>query len=220
MACGQWQWYYPSVLHVGLTGGIACGKSYALRELRKQGASTIDADQIAHQVIEPGKPAYKKILAHFGPGILQGDQAIDRKKLGEIVFSDEAARQQLNQIVHPYVFQEEARLKAKLETDSASLGSPILVVDAALMIESGSYQRYAVVIVIYCHPAIQIQRLMRRDQISEQEALARIQAQMPILEKIHYGDYIVENSGKLSETRDQIRQIFAELLIRYEEGLG
>ena len=208
------------MLHVGLTGGIACGKSYALKEFRRLGASTLDADQIAHRVTQPGEPAYEKILAHFGSTLLAADRTIDRKRLGEIVFSDEAARQTLNQIVHPHVLEEEERLKAELESRSGELSSPILLVDAALMIETGSYRRFPLIIVVYCHPAIQIQRLMAREQISEEGALRRIRTQMPILEKIRYGDYIIENSGKLSDTRDQIKQTFSELLIRYEEGLA
>ena len=208
------------MLHVGLTGGIACGKSYVLRELRKLGASAIDADEIAHQVIAPGKPAYDKILASFGSSILGESHSIDRKKLGKIVFSDPASRKKLNQIVHPHVFEEEERRKADLEAQADILSSPILVVDAALMIEAGSYRRYRAVVVIYCHPAVQIQRLMARDRISQEEALERIDSQMPILEKIRYGDYIIENSGKLSDTRDQVKQVFAELLNLYEEEGG
>ena len=208
------------MLHVGLTGGIACGKSYVLTELCKLGASAIDADQIAHQVIAPGQPAYDEVLTSFGSSILGDNQNIDRKKLGKIVFSDPASREKLNQIVHPHVFEEEERQKADLEAQAGSLSSPILVVDAALMIEAGSYRRYRVVVVVYCQPAVQIQRLMARDRISREEALERIQSQMPILEKIRYGDYLIENSGTLADTRDQVKQVFSELLNLYEEEEG
>lgn len=219
-ANGGEEYKMEGMLHVGLTGGMACGKSYTLRELRRLGAHTIESDEIAHQVIEPGKPAYEKILAHFGKDILREDQTIDRKKLGTIVFADAAARQKLNQIVHPYVFEEEERLKATLAQDPGKLRSPVVVVDAALMIETGSYRKYPVLMVVYCHPAIQVQRLMRRDSISEEEAMRRISTQMPILEKVQYADYVIENSGKLSETQEQVKQVFAALLQRYEESLG
>ena len=188
-----------------------------LREFRRLGASAIDADEIAHQVIEPGKPAYEKILASFGSGILTENKTIDRKKLGNIVFSEPALREKLNQIVHPRVFEEEQRQREALEARADQLPSPILVVDAALMIETGSYRRYRVVIVTYCQPAIQIQRLMARDRISEQQAVERIESQMPILEKIRYADYSIENSGKLSDTLDQVKKIFAQLLNLYEQ---
>ena len=191
-----------------------------LTELCKLGASAIDADQIAHQVIAPGQPAYDEVLTSFGSSILGDNQNIDRKKLGKIVFSDPASREKLNQIVHPHVFEEEERQKADLEAQAGSLSSPILVVDAALMIEAGSYRRYRVVVVVYCQPAVQIQRLMARDRISREEALERIQSQMPILEKIRYGDYLIENSGTLADTRDQVKQVFSELLNLYEEEEG
>ncbi len=191
-----------------------------LTELCKLGASAIDADQIAHQVIAPGQPAYDEVLTSFGSSILGDNQNIDRKKLGKIVFSDPASREKLNQIVHPHVFEEEERQKADLAAQADSLSSPILVVDAALMIEAGSYRRYRVVVVVYCQPAVQIQRLMARDRISREEALERIQSQMPILEKIRYGDYLIENSGTLADTRDQVKQVFSELLNLYEEEEG
>ena len=181
------------------------------------GASAIDADEIAHQVIEPGKPAHDEILAAFGSGILAENGRIDRKKLGNIVFSEPALREKLNQIVHPRVFEEEQRQREALEARADQLPSPILVVDAALMIETGSYRRYCAIIVTYCQPAIQIQRLMARGQISEQQAVERIESQMPILEKIRYADYTIENSGKLSDTLDQVKQVFAKLLNLYEQ---
>lgn len=196
---------------VGLTGGIACGKSNALRCFHRLGAHTIDADLIARQVVEPGTPAHRLIAAEFGSSILEGDQ-INRKKLGRIVFADEAARKRLNEIVHPFVVEEEEKRIAALDSDEDGSQSPIVIVDASLMIETGTYRKYAVIVVVYCPSAIQLQRLMLRDGISETEARQRIDSQMSTLEKLKYGDYIIETSGKLSETYKQVQYIYKELL--------
>jgi len=198
------------MLKVGLTGGIGCGKSHILREFHKLGVYTIDADEIAHEVILPDQSAYEQILEIFGPEILASDRTINRKKLGERVFSNEQAREKLNQIVHPLVLEEEARRVAEIE-EREDPKSPILMVDAALMVETGSYRKYDCVVVVYCTPQVQLQRVIARDRLSEEEALQRIQSQMPLLEKIKYADYIIENSGRLSETNEQIKHIFTEL---------
>jgi dephospho-CoA kinase len=205
-----------SMFCVGLTGGIACGKSNALRCFHRLGAHTIDADLIAREVVEPGKPAHQQIVAEFGRSILTEENRINRKALGRIIFSDPAARKRLNDIVHPYVVQEEERKIADLEIEEAKSQSPIVVVDASLMIETGTYRKYRMIIVVYCPPAIQLQRLMLRDSISEAEARQRIESQMPTLEKIKFGDFIIETSGKLSETYLQVKQVYSELLAHYE----
>lgn len=208
------------MLKVGLTGGIACGKSHTLREFHKLGVHTIDADQITHEVTQPHKPAYKKIVEEFGTGILKPDRTIDRKKLGKIVFSDESARDRLNRVVHPYILEEERRRISGIENKINKLRSPIFMVDAALMVETGSYRHYDIIIAVYCHPAIQLQRLVTRSNLSEEEALDRINSQLPVLEKIKYAHYIIANSGKLSETHEQIKHVLTELVEFYEEGLG
>ena len=203
--------YYLSMLKVGLTGGIGCGKSHILREFHKLGVYTIDADEIAHEVILPDQSAYEQILETFGPEILASDRTIDRKKLGEKVFSDEKAREKLNRIVHPLVLEEVARRVAQFE-EREDPTSPIIMVDAALMVETGSYRKYDSVVVVYCPPQVQLQRVIARDRLSEEEALQRIESQMPLLEKIKYADYIIESSGKLSETKEQVKPIFTELV--------
>lgn len=205
------------MLKVGLTGGIACGKSYALKIFHRLGAHTIDSDEIARQVVEPGQPAYQKIVEEFGKEILLPDGRLDRKRLGQRIFSDPQAREQLNRIVHPYIFAEEERRIAELQDSPLLKRSPLVIVDAALMIETGSYKNYQVIIVVYCHPSIQLRRLIGRDGLSEEEAQRVLASQMPILEKIRYADYIIENSGKLSETDHQIRHTYVELVKRYEE---
>lgn len=202
------------MLKVGLTGGIATGKSHALAEFRSLGAHTIDADEIAHRVITRGRPAYDEILEHFGSGILQQDGEIDRKALGRIVFADEEKLKRLNAIVHPRVFEEEEKELREIETGMRK-HSPIVITDAALMIEAGSYKRYDKIVVVSCIPELQFARLVARDGIPPEDAAIRISRQMPISEKVKYADYLIENSGKYNETRRQIRQVYASLMADY-----
>ena len=150
----------------------------------------------------------------FGSKILTSDRIIDRKKLGAIVFSDRAALDRLNQIVHPHVFAEEKRQILAIEADLGEAEPGLLVVDAALMIEVGSYRNYDSVIVVYCRPAVQLHRLMQRDDLSAEEALKRIRSQMPVLRKLRYADYVVDNSGERSQSQRQIRWIFDQLVHR------
>ncbi len=202
------------MLKVGLTGGIACGKSYVLEELRKSGAYALDADEIAHSVISPKGAAYAEVVKAFGSEILTPKKTIDRKKLGAIVFSDRAALDRLNQIVHPHVFEEEKRRILAIEAEAGETERGLLVVDAALMIETGSYSDYDSIIVVYCRPAVQLHRLMQRDDLSAEDSLKRIRSQMPVLKKLRYADYVVDNSGKRTESRHQVRRIFDQLILR------
>ena len=199
------------MLTVGLTGGIVCGKSEALSELDKLGAYTIDADDIAHQVITPGQPAYHQIVSTFGPSILKSDQSIDRKKLGKLVFSNKESRETLNQIAHPFILEEEEGHISELKAQK-NPRSPVIVVEAALMVETGSYRRYDLIIVVNCRPEIQVKRLMLRDGLSGKEALQRISSQLPPEEKIKHAQYVMENSGQLSELQEQARTIFVDLV--------
>lgn len=204
------------MLKVGLTGGIACGKSHILREFHKLGVYTIDADEIAHSAILPHRSAYQKILDTFGKEVLAPDDTIDRKKLGQVIFSNEQARHMLNEIVHPRVRQEEARLTSDFEAEEDPK-SPIIMVDAALMVETGSYRKYDFIVVAYCHPKIQLRRLMSREGLSKEKALQRISSQMPLIDKIKYADYIIENSSRLSETNEQVKHVFIELVAHWED---
>jgi dephospho-CoA kinase len=205
-----------SMLKVGLTGGIACGKSYTLKEFQRYGAHSIDADQIVHQLLLPGHAGYKEVVETFGSEFLNADSQLDRRRLGELVFSDEAARRKLNKIIHPLVLAEEKR-----QIEEAALihrRTPMIVVDAALMVEVGSYRNYDVILMVYARPDVQLMRLMLRDNLTEQEALKRIASQMPLLEKLKYADYVIENSGKLSNTAEQVDHTFKDILFRYEEN--
>lgn len=196
------------MLKVGLTGSIAVGKSHVLSVLRELGCETFDADKIAHAVMEPGRAAHQDIVREFGEDVLAEDGSIDRAKLGAIVFSDEARRGRLNEIVHPRVIEEQNRLLGEAE---ARKPDGIAVVDAALMIESGGYKRFDKLIVVFCDREMQIERLMRRNSITREDARRRIGAQMPSEEKRRYGDYEIDTSGTFEETREQVVEVYNEL---------
>ena len=203
------------MLKIGLTGGIACGKSFVLNEFRQLGVHCIDADDVAHQVILPGEPAYRDIVEHFGTGILGDDSVIDRTKLGAAVFGDEGQRQRqrqrLNGIVHPRIHQELDRRLARLQQEAGS--EPALaMVDAALMVETGSYRKYDCVVVVSCRPEQQLERLLGRGGLTRPEAQARIDSQMPIREKVRFADFVIDNSGDRGRTRDRIREVHGLLL--------
>jgi len=206
----------PWMLRIGLTGGIACGKSYSLREFEKLGVYPIDADRIAHRLIEPGQAGYEPVVEAFGPDFLDREHRIDRKRLGRLVFSNRQARDCLNGILHPLVKEEERRLQASLENELSNVRPRISMTDAALLVETGWHEQYDYIIVVYCRPEIQLCRLMFRDQIPEEQAIQRIASQMPLLEKVKYADYIIDNSSKLSDTREQIHNVFADLLTLLE----
>jgi dephospho-CoA kinase len=199
------------MLHVGLTGNIACGKSYASKILAELGAHVIDADLVVHKLLASGTKTYDGILRAFGEGILNQNREIDRKKLARIVFFDSEKRASLNRLVHPEVGTEILRLIYELE-QSASSG--IIIVDAALMIETGNYRMYHRLIVVACDPALQISRLMSRDGLGEKEARARIESQMPIDDKRKLADYVIDTSGTMKQTRDQAEAIYRDLVIQ------
>ena len=196
------------MLKVGLTGGIATGKSYVVSVLRELGCEVIDADAVAHQVMEPGQIAYQEIVAHFGREILAPDQKIDRAKLGAIVFADAEQRQRLNAIVHPRVFAAQAQWMAGIADRHPEA---IVIIEAALMIETGSYKRFDKLVVVYCEPELQLARLMERNQLPREQAQARIAAQLPSAEKLKYADYKIDTSLSFEDTRRQVQALYAQL---------
>ena len=168
------------MLKVGLTGSIAVGKSYVVEVLRELGAFVADADVTAREVVAPQTQGWRLIVEHFGSNILLPNNEIDRAKLGAIVFADEERRQLLNSVVHPLVIENQNEwLKAR----AAEKPDGIAVIDAALMIESGGFRRFDKLIVVWCKPEIQLERLMLRNNLSQTEAQKRIQSQMPQEEK-------------------------------------
>jgi dephospho-CoA kinase len=184
------------VLRVGLTGGIACGKSRVRRRLAAAGFGTLDLDAVAHEMIAPGGPAYADVVAAFGAGILAADGTVDRKILGARVFADAAARAELNALVHPRVRDEERRRAAAHAAD----GGRVFVTDAALLVEAGLHLRFDRLVVVDCEGREQLRRLVERDGIDESAARARIDAQMPAADKRRFAHILVGASGSLEAT--------------------
>lgn len=199
------------MLKVGLTGGIATGKSYIVSVFSELGAEVCEADKLAHAAIASGEPAYYEIINVFGRDVLAADEEIDRSKLGRIVFADAEARKRLNAIVHPRIFEAEARWFAEV---AARRPDAIAVFDAALIIETESRWRFDVLIVVHCAPELQLTRLMTRNGLSQDEALKRINAQMPSAEKLEYADYVIDTSRDFDDTRCQVEKLYTKLQAR------
>lgn len=199
------------MLHVGLTGNIASGKSCAASLFAELGAHVIDADRVVHDLLNPGTATYEKTVKAFGETILRPDREIDRRKLGQVVFFDEEKRLLLNRLTHEDVAAEISRRIEELEQSSPA---GIILVDAALIIETGSHTSYDKLIVVICDPALQVSRLMRRDGLTEAEAKARMDSQMPVEEKLKLADFTIDTSGTLRQTRDQVEAIHRDLLVQ------
>jgi dephospho-CoA kinase len=196
------------MLRVGLTGGIASGKSAAGRMFAELGCHLIDADRIVHELFEPGQSVHKAVVDAFGKGILRQDGTIDRRILGDIVFSDEKARQKLNGLVHPSTIQ---RQKEWLDNLESTHPTAVGIVEATLMVEAGTYRNYDKVIVVVCSPEEQRRRLRARSNLSEEQITARIASQMPMEQKAKYGDFVIDTSGTMEETRKQVIEVNSRL---------
>lgn len=197
------------MLRVGLTGSIAVGKSFVSGTLAELGCHVSDADRTARAVVAPGTPGLRAVAEAFGAEVLQADGTLDRARLGALVFADEAQRRLLNSLLHPYIIAaQDEELRRWEEADPAG----IAVVDAALMIESGGYRRFAKLIVVHCRPEIQLERLLARDKISRAEAARRIAAQMPQAEKMRYADFLIDTSDGFAATRERTAEVYAQLL--------
>ena len=196
------------MLRVGLTGGIGTGKSTVGLMFVELGCHLIDADQVTHQLFQPGQSVYKAVVREFGERILAPDRTINRRVLGEIVFNDPEARSKLNALVHPAVIQHQRDWLKEMETKDPE---GISIVDAALMIEVGTYKHYDKIIVVTCAAEVQKQRLHARSGLSEEQIEVRIGSQMPLEEKVKYADFVIDNSGTLSATRNQVQQVNSKL---------
>ncbi len=196
------------MLRAGLTGSIAVGKSYVSSVFAALGCHVLDADQTAREVVAPGSAGLRAVAEAFGPEVLRSDGALDRAKLGAIVFSDEAKRVKLNAILHPLIIEAQDDWLRHCET-RAPRG--VGIVDAALMIETGSYRRFDKLIVVFCRPELQLERLIQRDGLTPEEAARRIAAQMPQDEKKSFADYLIDTSGNYDETREQVQTIYEHL---------
>ena len=208
------------MLNVGLTGGIACGKSTVARMLAEKGAVLIDFDEIAHAVEEPRGPVWREIVRHFGEEILHEDLSIDRRRLGETVFADREKRELLNRLVHPAILEEWQRRLAEIRARRADA---IVVSDIPLLIEAGMKSMVDLVLLVYITPEDQIQRVMARDGFSREEAERRLAAQMPIDEKLRWADIVIRNEGSPEETGRAVSTVWSELNSREKRrraGIG
>ena len=197
------------MLRVGLTGGLASGKSFVGRALADLGCLLIQADQLGHQVLEPGGEAYGGVIREFGPAIVRADGTIDRPKLAALVFHDSQRLAALNALVHPPVWARERRL---LDEYAATHPHGIAVVEAAILLETGSYRNYAKLIVAVCSEEQQIERAMSRDGMTREQVMDRLSRQMPLAEKIKYADYVIDTSGAKENTQAQTQAVHHALV--------
>jgi dephospho-CoA kinase len=195
-------------LLVAVTGGIASGKSAVSKMLHELGAPIIDYDVIARLIVEPGKPAWKDIVACFGEKVLKEDKQIDRKKLSHIVFRNADKRKVLESFTHPRIIEEAAR-----QADEIAGKNPKAIIQFAvpLLIEINLQDQFHKVLLVYVPRETQIERLMKRDGITRDAAESILKAQLPIDEKLKYADFVIHNEGTLEETRKQVEQVWAEL---------
>lgn len=191
---------------IGLTGGIATGKSTVTQMLRELGAHVLDADVIAREVVEPGQPALAEIAARF-PGVIDEKGRLDRSKLGERIFSDENERRALNAILHPRIHQRFLEKTAEL----ARHGVEVVFYDAALLIENQLHRFMNGVLVVTAPREVQLSRLMWRNGLTREQAEARLASQLPLEEKRKHATWIIDNAGSLEETRSQVERVWQEI---------
>ncbi len=188
---------------IGLTGGIATGKSTVSRYFQDEGVPVIDADELARKIVAPGQPALKEIVDTFGDQVLRDDGTLDRSRLGDKIFRNEAARKSLEAVTHPRIAQamvDEARKKFEA-------GHDWVLYDAALLVETGTHQWLDALIVVDCSARTQRRRLQQRDELNREQAQQRIESQMPLSEKRQAADFIIDNDGSRDETRAQVQQL-------------
>jgi dephospho-CoA kinase len=193
-------------LRVGLTGGIATGKSYVRQQLAARGVPTLDADALAREAVAPGSPGLAAVAARFGPGVIAADGSLDRGRLGRIVFADPRARADLEAIVHPRVYQAITAWYAALPA-----ATPFAVADVPLLYETGHAAEFDRVIVTACDPATQIARVMARDALSAEDARRRLAAQWPIADKAARANYVIRTDGSYEETDRQVAGVLRAL---------
>lgn len=197
-------------LLVGLTGGIASGKSIVAQRFVGLGAHLIDADKISREIAIPDEPAWCEIVKEFGEEVLLPDRSLNRKKIAELIFSNPENRNILNQIMHDRIIEREDKIiNTLIEQDYGG----VVIVDAALMIETGSYKRMDKLIVVYANEECQLKRIIQRDGVTVEEARNRIASQMPMDEKKKLADYVIDNSGDIDSTFAQVDKLYSQLLV-------
>ncbi len=197
------------MLRVALTGGIATGKSYCLAKLASFGVPVLDADKLAREAVVPGSPALAAVAARFGAAVMRADGSLDRAALGRIVFSDRAARADLEAIVHPEVYHRISEWFASMPK------TRVAIADVPLLFETGHNHDFDRVLVAACTQAEQLRRLITRDGLSEADARARLNAQWPIEEKVARGDYIIRTDGTLADTDEQVKKTYEMLMLDF-----
>ena len=201
---------------IGLTGNIASGKTEVAKIFRELGAKIIDADEIAREVVEPGEAAWQEIVEEFGSDILNSDGSINRKKLGGIIFNDDRKREQLNRITHPRIM---TKIKETIDNYKKQ-NAKLVIVEAALIVEKGGLLSLIDgLIVVSTDEETQIKRIMTRDGLQRDEALSRIESQMPISEKTKHAKYIIDNSESLDETRKQVEEVWEKITTELPQRL-
>jgi len=196
------------VIRVGLTGGLATGKTHIGRELERLGCYVIRADELGHAVLAPDGEAFEGVVAEFGRGILKEDGRIDRRKLAAQVFDKPERLAALNRLVHPPVARRE---RALMKEFNAREPDGIGVMEAAILVETGSYRDFDRLIVAVCREGQQVERAMQRDGLTREEALARLRRQMPLAEKARLADFVIDTSGSMEDTLRQTRSVYEEL---------
>jgi dephospho-CoA kinase len=196
------------MIRAGLTGGLACGKTFVGRVLQDAGCYVIRADELGHQVLAPDGEAYPAVVEAFGPAILDAGGHIDRKQLAAYVFDHPERLAILNSIVHPAVIRREEEF---IEKVAAADPDAVVIVEAAILIETGSYRRFDCLILVVCPEEQQIERAMHRDGCTRQEAEARLRRQMPIEEKRKFADFVIDTSGPKESTAEQARRVYEAL---------
>jgi dephospho-CoA kinase len=197
------------MLRVGLTGSIAVGKSFVTSVFAELGCHVLDADETAREVVLPGSTGLRSVAEVFGEEVLNTDGTLNRRQLGAIVFADEAKRQKLNQLLHPFIIARQDEIMRAWEAEDPN---GIGIIDAALMIESGGYRRFDKLIVVHCRPEVQLERLMLRSGLGRDEAQARIDAQMPQAEKQKFADYLIDTSDGFELTKARTHEVHKDLV--------
>lgn len=200
---------------VGITGGIACGKTTVSKRLADKGAIPINADEIGHQLLKSGSPVIDELIDTFGPDILEESGDVSRDKLGSIVFKDEDARKKLNNILHPIIIERSRSEARLLVSDNPRC---VVLLDAPLLIEAGAYDSVDLIVVVSTSEETQLDRIIKRSHllnrpISPEEAQARIDSQMPVSEKVKYADIVIVNEGNLNELNDQVDDLWEKIQI-------
>lgn len=192
---------------IGLTGGIATGKSTASQLIESLGAPVVDADKISHDLSRAGASGYVKIVSHFGADILNSDQSIDRKKLGDLIFSNSQMKTELEQILHPLI-QEKVQEQRRYHQQQ---GKVVCFYDVPLLFEKNLKQNFDHTVLIWCHHKMQMARLMERNKMTIDEAAKRIQNQIPLIQKVSQADFCIDNSGDQEDLFKQIKYLLRVL---------